>query len=200
MWGKLWERSQMTPQTKATFAHSIQVAIASLPPAQAAAIREKAGAAWLQISQAPSIAWIDEVPYNALTGAAREVLGDAAMRELFRFLGRRVTHTVSFQQLMEGAIRLMGLSPHTLLKVMPRGRESVVRNSGTMTYERVSARCARLRLRDFPPSTYSSGTTVILLAGTMLGLVDLAGYSASVKVDLEDVDLQNGHTTFVVSW
>ena len=83
MWVKLWERSQMTPQTKATFAHSIQVAIASLPPAQAAAIREKAGAAWLQISQAPSIAWIDEEPYNALTGAAREVLGDSAMRELF---------------------------------------------------------------------------------------------------------------------
>lgn len=191
----------MAPQTKAAYAHSLQEAVEHLlSPHQHTAIRRRTGAAWEQICLAPGVSWIDEDPFNALTGAIREELGAAGSQEFFRLHGRRVVQSVLFQRLFEGAVRLIGLSPHSMLKMVPRGRNSVVRNGGEMTYKWVDPRTAHLILRNFPSSPYRSGTRVLLLSGSFLGMVDLAGHSASANVALQDVDIKAGHSTFVVSW
>jgi len=97
-------------------------------------------------------------------------------------------------------IRLFGLSPHSLLKAAPRGRDSIVRDCGTLTYEHVTPYCAKLHLRNFPVSTFKSGTTVILLSGTFLGLLDAAGVAKTAKVETTGVDLLAGNATFILSW
>jgi hypothetical protein len=188
------------PATKARFAQSIIEEVSRLPAHRRDAIRSRCGTAWDKIEQAPPISWIDEVTYNTLTDSIRSQLGDDGTRSLYRALGRRIIHNPSFQNLVESVIRLLGMSPHTLLKATPRGRDSVVRDSGTLTYEYVGPRAARLVLRDFPVSTYKSGTTAVLLSGTFLGLLDAAGMQRSAKIELTNVNLQAGHTTFNLSW
>ncbi len=190
----------MPPQTRARFAQSIIEEVKALPPKQWHAIRDKTGRAWEQILQAPSVAWLDEATYNALTETIRAQLGDTESQQLYRRLGRRVLDNPNFQSFIEATIRLLGMSPHTILKVAPRARESVVLDSGSLRYERVDTRCARLHLRDFPATTYATGTTVILLSGTWLGLLDVAGAGSTAKVSNEQVDLYAGHTTFVLTW
>ena len=164
------------------------------------AIERCCGDAWDRIEQSQPVSWLDEATYNALTEAIRAELGDAQTRNLYRALGRRIIHNPGLQQFIESVIRLFGMSPHTLLKATPRGRDSLVRDSGTLFYENVGPRSARLILRDFPPSTFRSGTTVILLSGTFLGLLDAAGMQHSAKIAMTDVDLQAGNATFNLSW
>lgn len=190
----------MSPETRASYAHSIMDAVAKLPPVQAEAIKVRTGPSWLRIEQAPKVAWLDEATYNALTEAVRAELGDPETLALFRAVGRRVVSSPSLQAMYEAAMRLFGMSPHSVLKIVPRARQSVVRNSGTLVYERVDTRCARLRLTDFPSSTFRLGTTVIILTGTLLGCLDTLGVSEQGRVVARDVDLLAGAANFEVSW
>jgi hypothetical protein len=190
----------MSPRTKARFAQSVLAEIAALSPEIAHAVRARSGDAWQRIEKALPMEWIEEATYNAVIDATRAELGDEAFRALFRRMGRRLIKTPLFQALIEAVIRISGLSPHTLLKAVPRARDAAVAESGTLTYERAGDRCARLFLRDFPPSTFRSGATVLLLSGTWLGLVDIAGHEATAQLDLEDVNLERGRATFVLRW
>lgn len=190
----------MPPQTRARFAHSTQEEVLRLPPYECDAIRSRTGPVWERIAETPPVGWLDEATYNTLTESIRAVLGDAAMTRLYRRLGRRLISNPSFQSFLESVIRVFGLSPHTLLKAAPRGRDSVVKDSGTLEYEFVSPSCARLHLRGFPPSTFASGTTVILLSGTWLGLLDVAGVGSSAALTTEAVNLRAGNVTFVLKW
>lgn len=171
-----------------------------LPVMKGAAIQQRCGKAWQEILETPAVAWLPEATYNALTESIRWQLGDAETTKLFRGLGRRIKENPNMQNFIESVIRVFGLSPHTLLKAAPRGRTSLIRDSGTLDYEFVSANSAKLHLRDFPVSTFKSGTTVVLLSGTFLGLLDAAGVARTAKLETANVDLRAGHATFVLSW
>lgn len=190
----------MSPRTKARFAQSVLEELTALSPEIAASCRARSGPAWAQVEQALPTEWLDEATYNAVIDAARAELGDESFRALFRRMGRRLLRVPLFQAAAEAIIRVSGLTPHTLLKAAPRARDAVVADSGTLTYERVGERGARLSLCDFPPSTFRSGATVILLSGTWLGLVDIAGHQATAGLTLEGVDLDRGRATFVLTW
>ena len=113
---------------------------------------------------------------------------------------RQILDNPNVQSFAESVIRLLGMSPHTLLKASPRGRDSLVRGCGTLQYEYVSQNSAKLHLRNFPASTFRSGTIVVLLSGTFLGLLDAAGVSRTAKLETTGVDLESGHATFVLHW
>lgn len=188
------------PATRARFAQSIMVEVMRLHPSQREEIRKRCGMVWQKIEETPPVAWLDETTYNTLTDSIRAQLGNEQTIRLYRGLGRRILENPNFQSFIESVIRLFGLSPHTLLKAAPRGREAVVRDSGTLTYEQVTPYCAKLHLRNFPASTFKSGTTVVLLSGTFLGLLDAAGVSKTARVETTGVDLLAGNATFVLSW
>jgi len=190
----------MPPQTRARFAQSTQEEVLALPPAKAAAIRMRTGAAWQRISSAPPVSWLDEETYNALTESIRAELGDKEMQRMYRRLGRRILSNPNLQAFVESVIRMLGMSPHSLLKAAPRGRASIVQNSGILIYEWSSDRSAKLHLRDFPASTFRTGTTVVLLSGTWLGLLDAADCGSEAAVTMQNVDLQAGMATFVLTW
>lgn len=190
----------MPPETRASFAHTIQEMLAKLESEQVEGIIKRVGPIWARIEKAPKVAWLDEGTYNALTEAIRAELGDEGTRALFRKVGRRMLTSSNLQALLESAIRLFGMSPHTILKLIPRGRQTAVKNSGTLVYERVDDRCVRLHLTDFPASTFQRGTTVILLSGVFLGLLDTASVSETAKIATKDVDLLAGKAIFELSW
>lgn len=190
----------MPPATRARFAQSIQEEVGKLPPLQCAAIQKRCGPAWQQIATSQPVTWLEEATYNALTDSIRTQLGDTETIKLFRALGRRIIQNPNLQNFVEGIIRMFGLSPHTLLKASPRGRETLVRDSGTLEYVYVGPNSATLVLRHFPVSTFKSGTTVVLLSGTFLGLLDAAGCAKTAKLSTSHVELHAGHATFHLSW
>lgn len=190
----------MAPQTKARFAHSIIEEINRLPTTPRTHIRGMCGVSWQKIVDSPAVSWLDETTYNTLTNSVRSVLGDEQTRRLFRLLGRRIIHNPGLQSFIESTIRVFGLSPHTLLKAAPRGRDSLVRDSGALLYEYQGPRYARLVLQHFPASTFRHGTTVVLLSGTFLGLLDAAGEEKTAEVQTTDVDLNRGCCTFHLRW
>lgn len=198
--GKKWDNARVPPETRASFAQQVQEAIMDLPVEKSAPIIRMLGSVWDEIAAVPKVAWLNESTYNALTEAVRLQLGDTETIALYRKVGRRILSNPGFQSFVELAIRLFGVSPHSLLKMIPRGRESVVRSSGALTYELISERSAQLRLRDFPASTFSTGTTVVLLTGTFWGVLDVAGAEATASVTTEEVDVAAGHAVFHLSW
>lgn len=190
----------MPPATRARFAQSIQEEVCKLPAIQCAAIQKSCGSAWQDIATSQPVTWLDEATYNALTNSIRKHLGDPATIRLFRGLGRRIIQNPNLQSFVEGVFRMFGLSPHTLLKASPRGRETLVRDSGTLEYEYVGPNAANLHLRHFPVSTFKSGTTVVLLSGTFLGLLDASGCEKTAKLTTSRVELHAGHAIFHLSW
>lgn len=190
----------MTPETRASFAQHVQEIVLALPSEQSHGIRERMGSVWDEIANAPKVAWLTAKTYDILSDSVRAQLGDTGTVELYRKVGRRLLANPVFQRFVETALRIFGVSPHAVLKIIPRGRDSVVRHSGTVVYEKVDAHCARLRLSDYPASTFSKGATVLLLSGAFLGVLDAANAGEGAKVETSDVDIQRGCATFTLTW
>lgn len=190
-------RPAFLPETRASYAHLILRELEESPRLHRSVLA-RAGDAAETIANTHRSGWLDATTYDTLTEAVRSELGDPETRVFFRKVGRRLTSIATIQRLLETALRLIGTSPHSTLKQMPRGRDSLVRNSGHMTYHRVDDRHCRLRLLGFPASTFRTGTTTEILAGACLGLIDLAGKSGEVEVIHED--LEAGEATFDCTW
>jgi hypothetical protein len=190
----------VTPETRASFAQHVQEIVLSLPSEQITGIQHRMGSVWDEIANAPKVAWLGAKTYDTLSDSVRAQLGDAGTVELYRKVGRKLLANPHFQSFVETALKIFGVSPHAVLKIVPRGRSSVVKHSGTLVYEKVDARCARLRLTDFPPSTFSKGATVLLLSGAFLGVLDATNAGEGAKVETTDVDFQRGCATFILSW
>ncbi len=142
--------------------------------------------------------WIDEATFNQMNEAVRAELGDHQFRQLYRQVGRRLVKNPNFQKAVEALIRILGVNPHTMLKLSPRVRESLVKDSGTMTYKRVGDREAEMTIEGFPTSTWGLGTTAILLAGCMEGGVEVMG--ATPDVEIASLSLTGGGCCFKVRW
>jgi|JI10StandDraft_1071094.scaffolds.fasta_scaffold145627_2 hypothetical protein len=190
----------VTPETRASFAQHVQEIVLALPSEQSHGIRQRMGSVWDEIANAPKVAWLTAKTYDTLSESVRAQLGDAGTVELYRKVGRKLLANPHFQSFVETALKIFGVSPHAVLKIVPRGRDSVVKHSGTLVYEKVDSRCARLRLCDFPPSTFSKGTTALLLSGAFLGVLDAANAGEGAKVETSDVDIQRGCATFTLTW
>ncbi len=188
----------LAPRTKATYAHEIQQEIGRLSPAARDQIAAACGHVWQDIENSLASTWLDEATFNQLTEAHRSVLGDAETRAFYRRVGRTLAKNPFFKVGLDAVIRLSGMSPHPLVRFATHARALVVRNAGQLTYRRESETCAVLTMVDFPPSTWQSGTTAIMLAGTWEGVVDLAGKEP--LVDIEDLDLAGGACRFRVAW
>lgn len=188
----------MAPQTKATFAHEMQDQIVTLPSADRDRVVGACGAAWFDIKNALPGAWLDETTFNAMNEACRREVGDQAYQQLYRQVGRRLVKNRNFQHAIEALVRIFGLHPHTLLKLTPRVRQSLVKDSGTMTYTKVDAAEATIRIEGFPASTWRLGSTNLLLAGCLEGGVEVM--NAVPDVTTEALDLEGGSCVFRVRW
>ena len=104
----------------------------------------------------------------------------------------------NFQNAIEALVRILGVNPHTLLKLVQKVRASLVKDSGVMTYEKVGPSAARMAIDGFPASTWGLGSTTLLLAGCLEGGVDAMG--ALPHVQTRDLDLEGGSCVFEVTW
>lgn len=171
-----------------------------LPVEQSSSIRQRMGSVWDEIASAPKVSWLNQATYNMLSESVRAQLGDEGTIALYRKVGKKVLSNPHFQAFFETALKIFGVSPHAVLKIIPRGRDSLVKHSGTLGYQKIDERQAKLKLTGFPVSTFSKGTTVLLLSGSFLGLLDAVNVGDSAKIEVQDVDLLTGSATFILSW
>lgn len=189
----------MPPLTRASFAHDLQAEVLQLPSATAAAVCATVGDVWDEIAGHLPNSWIEEATYNALTNGVRRTLGDEATLALFRRLGRRIVKNPNLANAVGSLAKVFGVTPHTSFKFVPRARGQMTRNAGDLTYERVDENHCRLILKGFPPSTFRSGTTVILLRGTWLGVLDFTNQPHGT-VTVENLDIEAGSCVFDIRW
>lgn len=187
------------PKTRASYAKGVLDEVDQLEPGARAAVRAAAGAEVVtRIERAVNTEWLEPAVFDGITEAVRKVLGDDGTRRLFRQLGRKLAKHPALQAAIDALVRTFGLNPHTLLKFAPKGRGVMVLDSGDVTYVKKGPKVADLVLKGYPPSTFRSGTTTVLLAGTWEGILDLCQVKGAVVVAAED--LEQGDATWTISW
>jgi len=185
-------------QTRISYMHDLLTEVRQLPPQQADALIAAHADDWARLEKDYGGAWVDQDVFFPMFETLRRELGDDDFRELFRRLSGRLVKAPFLQALVESVIRISGLRPHTLLKVAPKARQGLVKNYGVLRYHRVGVDHAELRMTDAPASCWSTGTTALLLVGSMEGLIDLCNQEPIVS--LTEFDGQAGSGVIDARW
>lgn len=143
-----------------------------------------------------AMAWVEAADFERLLSACLEVGGDDALTEISRKHLLRFQRNPLFKNALDAVVRIIGLSPHTVLKLSPRARDSIVQDGGTLAYEKVDATTCRMHLRGFHPNNFAA--SLVNVRGTWLGALDLCHVSGDVVVDSRDA--VRGDVDWTVRW
>jgi hypothetical protein len=190
----------MPPECKGSYARSLLAAVDTLGGSTAAAIRHATPPeAIARIESAVATEWIPFEHYQAVAEAVRKELGDAQNRRFWHKVTARNFASPLLHHLIEGAVRVFGMSPAGLLKIAPRGRDLMVRGCGTLTFTNGSElRSGVLVLDHFPPSLFATGTTLEIVGATFEGFFEIAHTRGTVTVTEQDPT--RARAVFLVRW
>ena len=186
----------MEPLIRASYAHILLTQVEVLP--QRGRIHARIGADLLaRVKATHAVAFLDGHDYMALVTAAQAELDDATYFDLLRKQTNRFGETPFIAPTIRGLVRLMGSSPHALLRHLPRLRDATVRGFGVLAYERKADKDASFTLRGYPARYMTAANQVIFLA-TFVGTLDIAGHKGEVVITRQDDAL--GDVDYAVTW
>lgn len=125
-----------------------------------------------------------------------ERFGEDAVVQASRQHMVRLRDSALMRSLIDAVLRISGLTPHAIFKIVPRARDSVVAHAGTLSAVRVGDQQARLELRGFPPASVMDHA--VHLRGSWLGILDACGLVGTVTTRV--VDVTKGDIDFDVDW
>ncbi len=154
------------------------------------------------IESTPRMGWIPIEESMKLTEALHTALGTPGFRQ---FLSVQSDHIASYpmlQRVFDSAARLLGLTPHALLKWSTHAWEQAFRGCGRLVYQLrevpAPAGLVEMRLEDVPPVLLLRGTFAQSLAGTFemfLRRCDRKG-----RVELHDPGPRATRFVYDVTW
>jgi hypothetical protein len=145
------------------------------------------------------LGWISMGDHLALNEAAHRVVGDTTFRALWRRSMLRSFDHSTLKPLLDGAVRLFGLSPAGMTKIAPRAWALVSRDCGELVLEPSSRpNEARVVLAHFPPPLFRSRTFIVGLAGAFECFYDLSAVRGEVSITNERPD--EGSAVFELRW
>ncbi|WP_375766831.1 hypothetical protein NR798_34815 [Archangium gephyra] len=154
------------------------------------------------IESTPRLGWVPLEQSMKLSDALHQVLGDPGFRHFFTGLAERMMGYPLLQSFFDGAVRLFGLTPPSMLKWTSYAWEQSFRDCGKILYqprrEAVNDGRAEMVLEGFPPALLRSGTFPESLAGTFD--MYLRRVSKKGQVDILVTDLQQGRVVYGISW
>jgi len=142
------------------------------------------------------VAWVDAADFEALVAAVVDAAGDDALHRISRRHFLRFRDSPFMKATIDAMVRIFGLTPHTVLKNLPRGRGSLVKDGGFATYDKVDDTSCRLTLREFHPSRWA--VALVNLTGTWHGVFDICHVQGTITVEREDAVA--GNVDFIVRW
>ncbi len=125
-----------------------------------------------------------------------DLCGEDRVIEATRRHTTRLRDSSLLRSLIDAVVRLSGLTPHAMFKVLPRARESLVSEAGTVSSVRVGDNQVRLELRGFPARSVAVNTPHF--CGSWLGVLDGCGVAGTVKPRL--ISAEHGDVDFDIAW
>ena len=192
-----------TPSIRAFMAQSILQAARTLPELQQQRVFGRVPPEVVELIQvSPKAAWVPLAQSSKLTDAVHEALGSAKFRQLFTEVARDALKYPLLRKFFDAAIRLLGLSPSSLLKWAVHAWEYSFQGCGKLTYrllrEDDSGGEVEMVLEGFPPEFMHSGTFVESLAGTFESFLSQANREG--RVDITGRFPKAGHVVYRVTW
>lgn len=172
-----------------------------LPPAAQARIRDLVGAAAVdELTRASGVEWLAFEIEARLADAIYEALGPDEARALYRRKTVRSFDIPLIKPALEGALRLFGASPASLVKMTGRAWAVASRNCGSYSCEDESGkrRCVSV-VRGFPARLYRRSEAWVESAlGGYEGF--FAPFRLQGRASVGELDVGGGNARFVLEW
>jgi hypothetical protein len=192
-----------TPSIRAFMAQSILQSARGLPEVQQQRIFGRVPQEVVSLIElSPKAAWVPLAQSSRLTDTVHEELGSQRFRQLFTEVARDALKYPLLRKFFDAAIRLLGLSPSSLLKWAVHAWEYSFQGCGKLSYRLIreddGGGEVEMVLEGFPPDFMRSGTFVESLAGTFESFLSQANREG--MVDITGRFPKAGHVVYRVSW
>lgn len=137
---------------------------------------------FVAIEDAASVAWLPVEIDIDITRAVFDELGPKAVRKWSRDALVRSTEGPLLRPIIDGTRSLFGLTPHTLLKLMPRGFDLVYRGCGGLRYEEESEHACVLHHTGVPATFFDGEAYLEGMAGGFEAAILLGGADGTVEL------------------
>lgn len=150
-------------------------------PDVATALRERVPAATLEaLTSAPRTAWLPIEIDGPYVDTFVEILGvDEATLVWREFMRVALAESRFIRTLLQGAIRLFGLSVRSLTQALPNGFRQSHRDVSRVTLDRSGV--PTLTMDDIAPQVFDYPAYVHAFRGVFLGLYDIAGVEPQLE-------------------
>lgn len=151
-----------------------------------------------RIREAGRLGWVPAATLHALNLAVVAELGPAGYREFFRRQTLQQVELPIFAAMFRGAMRVFGVEPTGLLRLLGRAWEAATQALGRVECVLDGPNTARIRLLDVPAGVRIE-TMAFSLEGSVLALLELAGRSGVVTTDSTRL-MSEGWLEILVTW
>lgn len=186
------------PAVRARSAQDAMAYLDSFRPGSLEAVRAAIPEGALAIIEdSPRTSWLSVEHDRHLPRAIVSVLGEDDATAMWRaFVGSHVQSPL-LRSLLDGATRLLGFSPGTLVWMVPKAWGQVYREFCTPKVIERDDHHATLALEDIAPEVLAEPAYLICFRAVILGFFDIAG----VEGELDwDVDRQERRTVARLRW
>ncbi len=147
-------------------------------------------AALEQIESTHRTAWVPLELDFAVCHALEKVLGEGANVERSRRAVRQSMSSSMLKPIVDGALRLFGLSPSKVLRVSVTGWKSIYRDVGAPRFEHAGPTAARIVFDDLPHEVLASRMYLHAIGGGLSAIFDLCDVEGEVQLHVDDVQRQ----------
>ena len=185
------------PRVQAGYMKDVAAALARLGPT-GAAIRAADEALFTEIAGVPRSAWL---PISLNVRWVEAVERELGWPSGLEFLAARVSDQFDnpmFRSFVQGGVRLLGLDPGALLRLIPRGLSIVFRDCGEWSAERTSTTHTELRAQALPKEVAGHARWIESIGASALAMFALCGVQG--RIALAEHQPSAGRATVAASW
>lgn len=124
-----------------------------------------------QIAHATRVDWLPAELHVELARAGLAALGEGGLKAWGRAAFGRSVRSSLLRPILEGAVRIFGLSPGAVLRAAPAAWLAAYREAGTLEVTPWAEHACRVTLRSLPPALQDRGFQVAL-AGALEGVFE----------------------------
>ncbi len=151
-----------------------------------------------QIDKALRVAWLPLSVHVKLADVMLESFGSARAHDYYRRSFVRAVNGPFFGPLFVTGIRLLGVSPATVVRWASRGYEAGFKNAGRIVGRSLGPGRAQLEFFDLPVVCTASEAWVTSMLGTTYGIYDVLGMEGVIR--LETRGLHEGGVKLDFEW
>ena len=184
-------------------AHMVQLGLeqlTTLEPSVAEAVRRRIGDEVLdRITGASRVEWLPVTLQIAVNDALFEELAPADYDAFWRRTGLASAQSSMFNRLVQGAMRLFGVSPTPIYKMFPRANLHVTRGLGEyLVTPADEPPQIQLEWHSIAPELRGSVSWLASSRATMLTPLDMLGLSGAIEID--DAEYSDGRVVYRIRW